>query len=110
MSTENIITLVISGSMLILSAVTFILNTHRNSKKDTVANENRLSEINQSLLKVNLKLDQVCQTTSDIKMEVKTMQNKQMEHTEQIAKMEQNISTAFVRIDELREQVKELRG
>lgn len=110
MSTENIITLVISGSMLILSAVTFILNTHRNSKKDTVANENRLSEINQSLLKVNLKLDQVCNTTADIKADIKSMQTKQIEHTEQIAKMEQNINTAFIRIDELREQIKDLRG
>ena len=109
MSAENIITLTISGTMLILSAVTFIINTARNSKKDTVASENRLNEINQSLLKVNLKLDQVCTTTSDIRTDVKTMQAKQIEHTEQIAKMEQNISTCFFRIDELREQIKTLR-
>ena len=56
MSPENIVTLTISGTMLILSAVTFIINTARNSKKDTVASENRLNEINQSLLKVNLKM------------------------------------------------------
>lgn len=110
MSPENVITLVISGTMLILSSVTFIINTARNSKKDTVASENRLNEINQSLLKVNLKLDQVCNTTADIKTEVRTMQNKQIEHTEQIAKMEQNIATAYIRIDELREQIKDLRG
>ena len=110
MSPENVITLVISGTMLILSSVTFIVNATRNSKKDTVASENRLNEINQSLLKVNLKLDQVCNTTADIKTEVRTMQNKQIEHTEQIAKMEQNIATAYIRIDELREQIKDLRG
>lgn len=109
MSPENIVTLTISGTMLILSAVTFIINTARNSKKDTVASENRLNEINQSLLKVNLKLDQVCQTTTDIRTDVKAMQAKQIEHTEQIAKMEQNIETCFFRIDELREQVNALR-
>lgn len=109
MSTENIITLVISGTMLILSAVTFIINTARNSKKDTVASENRLNEINQSLLKVNLKLDQVCTTTSDIKSEIRTMQTKQIEHTEQIARLEQSVATAFLRIDELREQLKTMR-
>ena len=110
MSPENVITLVISGTMLVLSSVTFIVNATRNSKKDTVASENRLNEINQSLLKVNLKLDQVCTTTSDIKADIKSMQTKQIEHTEQIAKMEQNINTAFIRIDELREQIKDLRG
>ena len=110
MAPENIITLLISGTMLILSAVTFIVNATRNSKKDTVASENRLNEINQSLLKVNLKLDQVCTTTSDIRTEIRTMQNKQIEHTEQIARLEQSVSTAFIRIDELREQLKTLRG
>ena len=109
MSAENIVTLLISGTMLILSAVTFIINTARNSKKDTVASENRLNEINQSLLKVNLKLDQVCTTTSDIKSEIRTMQTKQIEHTEQIARLEQSVATAFLRIDELREQLKTMR-
>lgn len=108
MPTETL-ALIISGVMLLLSVVTFIINSVRTSKRDVVASESRLNEINQSLLKVNLKLDQVCNTTADIKTEVRTMQNKQIEHTEQIAKMEQNIATAFIRIDEIRDQVKSLR-
>lgn len=108
MPTE-VLALIISGVMLTLSIVTFILNGVRTTKKDVVNSETRLNEINQSLLKVNLKLDQVCNTTADIKADIKSMQTKQIEHTEQIAKMEQNIATAFVRIDELREQIKSMR-
>lgn len=108
MPTETL-ALIISGVMLLLSVITFIINSIRTSRKDVVASESRLNEINQSLLKVNLKLDQVCNTTADIKTEVRTMQNKQIEHTEQIAKMEQNIATAFIRIDEIRDQVKSMR-
>lgn len=105
MAPESIMTLTISAIMLILAAATFIVNSARNAKRDTVASESRLSEINQSLLKVNLKLDQVCATTADIRTEVRTMQNKQIEHTEQIARLEQRVATAFLRIDELREQI-----
>lgn len=108
MPTE-VLALIISGVMLTLSIVTFILNGVRTTKKDVVNSEARLNEINQSLLKANLKLDQVCNTMADIRTEVRTMQNKQIEHTEQIAKMEQNIATAYIRIDELREQIKTLR-
>lgn len=110
MSPESIIALVISGCMLVISGVTFIVNSARTSKKDVVASENRLNDINQSLLKVNLKLDQVCQTTVEIRTDVRTMQNKQIEHTEQIARLEQSVATAFLRIDELRAQIKDVQG
>lgn len=109
MSTE-ILALVISGVMLLLSVVTFIINSVRTSKKDVVNSESRLNDINQSLLKANLKLDQVCTIISDMRTDVKAMQNKQMEHTEQIARLEQSVATAFLRIDELREQLKGIPG
>lgn len=108
MSPESIIALVISGCMLAVSVLTFIINSSKSSKKEVIASENRLNDINQSLLKVNLKLDQVCATTADIRSEIRTMQNKQIEHTEQIAKLEAGIETAFLRIDELRENIKHL--
>ena len=109
MAPESILTLTISGVMLILSAVTFIVNSARNAKRDTVEVEARYNEINTALIKANLKLDQVCTATADIRTEVRTMQNKQIEHTEQIARLEQSVNTAFVRIDELKEQINTLR-
>lgn len=85
MEPVSIIALVFSGLMLLISVVTFIINNAKSSKNDTKADEARLNDINQSLLKVNMKLDQVCTTTSEIRTDIKTMQTKQIEHTEQIA-------------------------
>ena len=67
-----------------------------------------LNDINQSLLKVNMKLDQVCTTTSEIRTDIKTIQNRQLEHTEQITVLQERINTAFLRIDELRKDVQDL--
>lgn len=108
MDPVSIIALVFSGLMLLIAVVTFIVNSVRSNKNDTKADEARLNEINQSLLKVNMKLDQVCTTTSEIRTDIKTMQAKQIEHTEQIAVLSGRVDTAFMRIDELRTAVLDL--
>ena len=109
MAPESIMTLTISGIMLILSAVTFIVNSARNAKRDTVEVEARYNEINTSLIKANLKLDQVCNATTEIRTEVRAMQSKQNEHTEQIVRLEQSVATAFRQLDDLKQQVEVLR-
>lgn len=104
----NVGALIISGCMLIISVVTFIVNSAKSSKNDTKADEARLNDINQSLLKVNMKLDQVCTTTSEIRTDIKAIQTKQIEHTEQIAVLTGRVDTAFMRIDELRTAIQEM--
>lgn len=108
MEPVSIIALVFSGLMLLVSVVTFIVNSAKSSKNDTKADEARLNDINQSLLKVNMKLDQVCTTTSEIRTDIKTMQTKQIDHTKQIAILTERVDTAFMRIDELRAAIQEL--
>lgn len=108
MEPGSIIALVFSGLMLLIAIVTFIVNSVRSNKNDTKAEEGRLNDINQSLLKVNMKLDQVCTTTSEIRTDIKTMQTKQIEHTEQIAVLTGRVDTAFMRIDELRAAIQDL--
>ena len=109
MNTASIISLVVSGCMFVLALVTFIVNGVRTSKTDTKTDEARLNDINQSLLKVNMKLDQVCTTTSEIRTDIKTMQTKQIEHTEQIAVLNGRVDTAFMRIDELRAAIQTIK-
>ena len=112
METGTVIALVFSGLMFTLSMVTFIINNVRSTKKETRAESDKLNEINQSLLKVNLKLDQVCNTTNDIRTETRTMQNRQMEHTEQITVLEQKVKILFDKYDEMKDNLKgiELKG
>lgn len=108
MNTVSIIALVVSGCMFLIALATFIVNGVRNGKNDVKTDEARLNDINQSLLKVNMKLDQVCTTTSEIRTDIKTIQNRQLEHTEQITVLQERINTAFLRIDELRKDVQDL--
>lgn len=108
MDKVSIISLVVSGCMFLLALVTFIVNGVRTSKDDTKTGESRLNDINQSLLKVNMKLDQVCTTTAEIRTDIKTIQNRQLEHTEQITVLQERVNTAFLRIDEIRKDVAEL--
>lgn len=108
MNTVSIIALVVSGCMFLIALATFIINGVRNGKNDIKTDEARLNDINQSLLKVNMKLDQVCTTTSEIRTDIKTIQNRQLEHTEQITVLQERINTAFLRIDELRKDVQDL--
>ena len=112
METGTVIALVFSGMLFTLSMVTFIINNVRSTKKETRAESDKLNEINQSLLKVNLKLDQVCNTTNDIRTETRTMQNRQMEHTEQITVLEQKVKILFDKYDEMKDNLKgiELKG
>lgn len=108
MNTVNIIALVVSVCMFLIALATFIVNGVRSGKNDVKTDEARLNDINQSLLKVNMKLDQVCTTTSEIRTDIKTIQNRQLEHTEQITVLQERINTAFLRIDELRKDVQDL--
>ena len=108
MNTVSISALVVSVCMFLIALATFIVNGVRNGKNDIKTDEARLNDINQSLLKVNMKLDQVCTTTSEIRTDIKTIQNRQLEHTEQITVLQERINTAFLRIDELRKDVQDL--
>ena len=108
MNAASIISLVISGCMFILALATFIVNGVRSNKNDTKADETRLNDINQSLLKLNMKLDQVCTATTEIRTDIKTMQANQIEHTGQIAVLKERVDTAFVRIDELKIAIQSL--
>ena len=108
MNTVSISALVVSVCMFLIALATFIVNGVRNGKNDVKTDEARLNDINQSLLKVNMKLDQVCTTTSEIRTDIKTIQNRQLEHTEQITVLQERINTAFLRIDELRKDVQDL--
>lgn len=110
MEATTIIALCISGLVFVLSLVTFIVNLVTSGRRNVRNDENRLNEINQSLIKVNMKLDQVCATTTNIQADIKVMQNKQIEHTEQILKLENNINRAHERIDELRDKVNSIKG
>ena len=86
------------------SLIIVIINLTRSNKKDLQAEENRFSRLNEGILKANMKLDSVCTVTNDIKVDIKAMNEKLTEHSEKIAVLTRDLETAFMRIDELRDQ------
>ena len=110
MSTELAIILALIGALATVVNVVFMLLNFANGRKkdvrtETVSYETRLNDINQSLIKANMKLDQVCSTMTNIQADIRTMQSKQIEHTEQLVKLEGRVDRAFERIDELRDMI-----
>ena len=105
MSAVSIISLCFSGVMLALSMVNLAISQKRNLKDDTKEETNEMSELRAGIFKANMKLDQVCATTNDIKTDIKAMDQKLAEHGEKIAVIKRDLETAFMRIDELRDRI-----
>lgn len=97
--------IIISAFMLIISVVNLAIAQGRNLKGDTKADEAERNSLREGIFKANMKLDMVCNTTSDIKTDIKAMDSKLEEHGKQIAIMSRDLETAFIRIDELRDRI-----
>lgn len=97
--------IIISAFMLIISVVNLVIAQGRNLKGDTKADEAERNSLREGIFKANMKLDMVCKTTSDIQTDIKAMNTKLEEHGRQIAVISRDLETAFMRIDELRDQI-----
>lgn len=102
MNAISIIGLVFSGVMLLISVVNLIISRIRDLKKDTSEDEHEMASLREGIFKANMKLDQVCATTTETRADIKAMDKKLVEHGEKIAVLTRDLETAFMRIDELR--------
>ena len=97
--------IIVSAFMLIISVVNLVIAQRRNLKGDTKEDEIEKNSLREGVFKANMKLDMVCNTTTDIKTDIKAMDSKLEEHGKQIAVISRDLETAFIRIDELRERI-----
>ena len=91
---------------LIVSILTLTRNSRRDSMKDRQENEARLEALKESLLKANIKLDQLCATTNETRADIKALNTALIDMDKRLSVVENDLKTAFMRIDELREEVK----
>lgn len=70
---QNIIPWVISGLSLVIAFLTFVRNGRKDEKSDLKAEHEQFEGIKESLLKANLKLDQVCTTTNETRTDIKVL-------------------------------------
>lgn len=96
----------ISGVMLIFAILTYARAGHKDEMKDKAEVQAKLEVLSEALIKANLKLDQVYATTNEMRADVKTLNNSLTEMDKRLSRVENDLKTAFMRIDELREEVR----
>ena len=103
MNPWNLIPWSISIIALIITIVTFAINRKKDLKADCKEDDIKFEGIKESLLKANIKLDQVCATTTETRTDIKALNKDIIEMDKRISVIERDVQTAFMRIDELRE-------
>ena len=91
MSAVSIIGLCFSGFVLLCSVLTVIFTSRRNLKRDTQEDTEKMSELSVGIMKANIKLEQICSTTSQTQSDVKNMADVISKHSERIVALEKDV-------------------
>lgn len=105
MNPWNAIPWSISLVSLVIVIVTFVKNGKKDLKTEYKEENTQFDAIKESLLKANIKLDQVCATTNETRTDIKALSKDIVELDKRMSVIERDMKTAFNRIDELREQI-----
>ena len=98
-------TLSIALIIALIGVASTIYSFSNNRKKNVQAEDAKMEEIRTTCLKANMKLDTVCGTLTDIKTDVKAVQQQAQVTQTELAVVQRDLKTAFSRIDELKAQV-----
>lgn len=107
MNPWNLIPWSISIIALIITIVTFAINRKKDLKSEQKDESSQFEGIREGLIKANIKLDQVCAVTNETRTDIKALNKDIVELDKRISVVERDVQTAFMRIDELRDAVKE---
>ena len=106
MNPWNLIPWSISIIALVITIVTFIINRKKDLKTEQKDESSQFEGIREALIKANIKLDQLCAVTNETRTDIKSLNKDIVELDKRISVVERDIQTAFMRIDELRESIK----
>lgn len=101
----NYINLIPWGISLV-SVIVAIMTYSRNGKKEDITDvkqeESKLNGIRESLIKANVKLDTVCNTTTETRSDIKAMNKDLISIDRRVTGLERDMKTVFNAIDELK--------
>lgn len=89
--TQISLAFLISISTFVFGAITFFSNRKKDIKND-----------NESLIKANMKLDQICSTTNETRSDIKSINNQIKDIVEEQIIQRQEIKAIWKRIDEIK--------
>lgn len=96
----------ISGISLLFVILTFVRTGTKERRTEDADQNARFESIKEGVLKANMKLDQVCATTTELRSDIKSMDKDLKNYSERLTAVERDMKTAFNMIDEIREQMK----
>lgn len=99
------VALIISLVSVTIAVVTFFRNINKDTKTDSQTREREMSDLKEALIKANIKLDQVCATTSETRTDIKATNLKIQELDKELAVIKRDISIAFNRIDAIESSI-----
>ena len=102
----NYIPWVISGIATLFAILTFARNGQRDNMKDRAEQMAKMENLAEAMIKANLKLDTVCATTNETRSDIKALNNSIIAIDKRLSVVENDLKTAFMRIDELREEIR----
>ena len=85
--------------------MTYVRNGNKDMKADVKEEDQKLSGIKESLLKANMKLDQVCSTTSETRVDIKSLNKDLKDMDTRVVVLERDMKTAFNEIHEIKERM-----
>lgn len=98
----NLIPWGISAISLLVAIMTFNRNGKKADKEEIQKEESKFDNIRESLIKANVKLDTVCNTTNETRLDIKAMNKELIELGNRVTKLETNMKRAFEEIDDLK--------
>ena len=103
---ENIsITLVLAITTAILGIITFYRGVKKDTKISVASDFQQLDPIKEALIKCNTKLDQICGTTNETRVDIKAMNMRIQDIDKRTSLLEHDMETVFKRINELKAEV-----
>ena len=96
----------ISGASLLFVILTYVRTLIKDTRKQSEEDNSKIEQINQSLIKANMKLDQTCQQLSELRLDVRNLSSSINEIDRRVTILERDIKTAFNKIDEIKSEVK----
>ena len=108
MDYSNFIPWGISFISLLIAGASFLRNGKKESKKEIKKEESRFDGIKESILKANMKLDQVCSVTNETRLDIKSLNKDLGDIDRRVTITERDMKTVFTIIDELKGRVNEL--
>lgn len=102
---EKLIPWTISFVSLIILIITFFKNGNKEQKEDIKQEDTKFTDIEKSLLKANLKLDQLCATTSETRTDIKSLNKDLNSLSGRVTVVERDLKTAFEKINELKGKI-----